>query len=139
MESRTPAEIAEEEALFIELKRLEQNERRFKKDRDELLRTVLGIESGLPDIQADEEGTNGNVQAESVSTTKKSKKKGAANEPETPTSASAVGPNATISLGPAVPKKQSQKSAAAGMPPHSMLLRIISDLCIRCTALYYTY
>lgn len=111
LESRTATEIAEEEALFTELKRLEQNERRFKKDRDELLRTILGIESGLPDIQAEDDSAHA---VESVSTNKKTKKKGA-NEPETPTSASTSGPNTTISLGPAVPKKQSAKSAAHGM------------------------
>ncbi|KAF8076576.1 hypothetical protein FPV67DRAFT_1471976 [Lyophyllum atratum] len=54
LENRTPEQIAEEEALFIEVKRLEQNERRFKKDREELLRTIAGIDSGLPDIVEDE-------------------------------------------------------------------------------------
>lgn len=113
LENRTATEIAEEEALFTELKRLEQNERRFKKERDELLRTLLGVESGLPDILIEEEGLNGGPAIESASTNKKTKKKGA-NEPETPTSASMSGPNTTISLGPAVPKKQSAKSAAYG-------------------------
>ena len=51
LENRTPEQIAEEEALYLELKRLEQSERQFKKDRDDLLRTLLGIESGLSDIQ----------------------------------------------------------------------------------------
>lgn len=54
LENRTPEQIAEEEALFIEVKRLEQNERRFKKDREELLRTIAGIDSGLGDIVEDE-------------------------------------------------------------------------------------
>ncbi|KAG5652415.1 hypothetical protein H0H81_005063 [Sphagnurus paluster] len=54
LENRTPEQIAEEEALFIEVKRIEQNERRFRKERDELLRTIAGIESGLPDIVEDE-------------------------------------------------------------------------------------
>lgn len=48
--TRTPAQIAEEEALFLEIKRLELTERRFKSDRDQLLRTLLGVESGLPEI-----------------------------------------------------------------------------------------
>ncbi|KAI0690396.1 hypothetical protein BC835DRAFT_1364881 [Cytidiella melzeri] len=103
LETRTAAEIAEEEALYIELRRLEQNERRFKKDRDELLRTLLGIESGLPDIIADEEAHT----AITVAETKKSRKKG---EPETPVAAS-VSSN-TIALGQPTPKKQSAKSAA---------------------------
>lgn len=113
LESRTAPEIAEEEALFVELKRLEQNERRFKKERDDLLRTLLGIESGLQDIQAEEEGAINPQANESISTTKKTRKKAAA-EPDTPTSASTNGANATISLGPAIPKKQSAKSAASG-------------------------
>ncbi|KAG6854886.1 hypothetical protein C0991_012076 [Blastosporella zonata] len=54
LESRTPEQIAEEEALYVEVKRLEQNERKFKKERDELLRTIAGIDSGLPDIVEDE-------------------------------------------------------------------------------------
>lgn len=111
LESRTATEIAEEEALFVELKRLEQNERRFKKERDDLLRTLLGIESGLQDIQAEEEGAVNPQVSESISTTKKTRKKAAA-EPDTPTSASTSGANAIISLGPAIPKKQSAKSAA---------------------------
>lgn len=53
--SRTPEQIAEEESLFIEVKRLEQTERRFAKDRDHLLRTLLGIDSGLP-LRLDEDG-----------------------------------------------------------------------------------
>ena len=55
LSSRTPAQIAEEEALYIELKRLEQTERRFKRDRDDLLRTLLGVESGLSDLPVDED------------------------------------------------------------------------------------
>nr|XP_019050766.1 SWR1-complex protein 4 [Kwoniella bestiolae CBS 10118]OCF29696.1 SWR1-complex protein 4 [Kwoniella bestiolae CBS 10118] len=43
----TAAEIAEEEALYIEIKRMEQNERRYRADRDDLMRTVMGLDSGL--------------------------------------------------------------------------------------------
>ncbi|WVF67783.1 hypothetical protein IAT40_002544 [Kwoniella sp. CBS 6097] len=43
----TAAEIAEEEALYIEIKRMEQNERRYRADRDDLMRTVMGFDSGL--------------------------------------------------------------------------------------------
>ncbi|KAF8311157.1 hypothetical protein DL93DRAFT_2083603 [Clavulina sp. PMI_390] len=45
--NRTPEQIAEEEALYVEVKRLEANEKRWAKERDELLRTQLGVESGL--------------------------------------------------------------------------------------------
>ncbi|PPQ77717.1 hypothetical protein CVT25_011152 [Psilocybe cyanescens] len=54
LENRTPDQIAEEEALYIEVKRLEHNERKFKKDRESLLRTLAGIDSGLPDIVEDD-------------------------------------------------------------------------------------
>jgi DNA methyltransferase 1-associated protein 1 len=104
LEDRTPEEIAEEEALFIELKRLEQNERKFKKERDELLRTLLGIDSGLPDIVAEEDG----LSALSAEGFKKRKKN--ANEIEIPST-----PSNIISLGPPPPKRaQSAKSAAYG-------------------------
>lgn len=109
LETRSPAEIAEEEALYIELKRLEQNERRFKKDRDELLRTLLGIESGLPDIVADEDGLSGSVSAPGDTSTKKTKRKG---EPDTPVIPPAI--PGTIALGQPVPKKLSAKNAAYG-------------------------
>ncbi|KAG6903468.1 hypothetical protein C0995_005491 [Termitomyces sp. Mi166 len=78
LESRTPEQIAEEEALFIEVKRLEQNERKFKKDRDELLRTLAGIDSGLPDIVEDEGLSNLTIDT-------KKKKRGSALELDTPT------------------------------------------------------
>ncbi|KAK7031301.1 swr complex subunit [Paramarasmius palmivorus] len=54
LEARTPEQITEEEALYLEVKRLEQNERRFRKEREDLLRTIAGIESGLPDITDDD-------------------------------------------------------------------------------------
>ena len=109
LESRTPEQIQEEEALFVELKRLEQNERRFKKDREELLRTLLGMESGLPDINADDDG----LSSTPVTEIKKTKKKGtAAGDVETPVSASTLTP--TIAIGQPVPKKQAAKSAAYG-------------------------
>ncbi|GJJ07086.1 hypothetical protein Clacol_001285 [Clathrus columnatus] len=57
--ARTPEQIAEEEALYVEIKRLEQRERRFAKDREELMKTVAGIESGLNVHQPDEEAFSG--------------------------------------------------------------------------------
>lgn len=55
LESRTPSQIAEEEALYIELKKHEQTERTFRRERDELLRTLLGIDSGLPDLPIEDD------------------------------------------------------------------------------------
>lgn len=69
------------------------------------MRTLLGIESGLPDVIAEEESLTATTTVE----TKKSRKKG---EPDTPMSASAS--SNTIALGHPVPKKQSAKSAAFG-------------------------
>lgn len=57
--ARTPEQIAEEEALYVEIKKLEQKERRFAKERDELMKVVAGIESGLHIHQPDEEVASG--------------------------------------------------------------------------------
>ncbi|KAH7887581.1 hypothetical protein F5I97DRAFT_2010006 [Phlebopus sp. FC_14] len=106
LEERSPEEIAEEEALFIELKRLEQNERKFRKERDELLRTVLGIDSGLPDIVAEEDGLSV-LSGDGL----RKKKKGTVGEPEFPAT-----PSNVISLGPPIPRKvQSAKSTTYGV------------------------
>ncbi|KAI0082524.1 hypothetical protein K474DRAFT_531469 [Panus rudis PR-1116 ss-1] len=112
LENRTQAQIAEETALFLQLKRLEQSERKFRKDRDELLRVIAGIESGLPDLPVEEENlaNGGGLHID----TKKASKRRAGTDLETPTSATSAGPsNATIALGPLVPKKhQTQRSHA---------------------------
>ncbi|KAF8165527.1 SWR1-complex protein 4 [Crassisporium funariophilum] len=87
LENRTPAQIAEEEALYVEIKRLEQTERKFKKERDGLLRTLAGIDSGLPDIVEDDGIALG------ITTDGKKKKKGGGlmdvDSPATPSTASA--------------------------------------------------
>ena len=133
LESRTPEQIAEEEALYIELKRLEQTERRFKKDRDELLRTIMGIESGLPDvIPADEDGLSASASANgglsisvggggglSIDTRKKKKANG--QEVETPLSATPSSAS-VIQLGqPGQKKQQGGKGTAYGMSELSYL------------------
>lgn len=107
LDKRTPEQVAEEDALYLELEKLKENERRFKRDREELLRTLCGIESGLPDIQVDEDGMvlGANVEA------KQKKKKGVAGsvEPQTPVTPS----SATVIALPQPPKKTSTKSSAA--------------------------
>jgi DNA methyltransferase 1-associated protein 1 len=56
----TAAEIAEEESLYLEIKRIEQNEKRYRADRDALLRSVMGLDSGVVNLdQANSEGVVG--------------------------------------------------------------------------------
>ena len=102
LENRTPEQSVEEEALYIEIRRLEQNERRFKKERDELLRTLVGIDSGLPDVIEDEGLMNLVVDV-------KRKKKGVSgmdiDSPSTP----------VFPVIPAMKRPQSAKSAAYGI------------------------
>ncbi|CCM01759.1 uncharacterized protein FIBRA_03825 [Fibroporia radiculosa] len=98
LENRTELQKAEEDALYVELKRLEQSERRFKRDRDELLRTLLGIESGLSDLPIEDDGLAGGP----FETKKKKKTHNATVEPETPVTPSASN---VISLGPPQPKR----------------------------------
>ena len=95
---RSEHEIAEEEALFIEIKRLEQDERRFARSREELLRVFAGAESGLPSVAIEDEAG-----AAILGEGKNKKKKGATGaggsaggmEVDSPVSAQGV-----ISLGP---------------------------------------
>ena len=133
LENRTPEQIAEEEALYLELKRLEQTERQFKKDRDDLLRTLLGIESGLSDIQlGDDSSLHG---LSSMPEIKKSKKRsGGTMDIDSPTVAT---PSSSI--------MHSQKR----IPPiksaaYGMLVSLIADrprrsCCRRCATLYNTH
>jgi DNA methyltransferase 1-associated protein 1 len=91
----------EEEALYIELKRFEQNERRFKQDRDRLLRTLLGAECGLPDLPIDEDGLQGDP---------RKKRKGAPGELDSPAT-----PSGSFFASSAIPRRaQSAKSIAHG-------------------------
>jgi DNA methyltransferase 1-associated protein 1 len=116
LESRTPEQISEEEALYVEIKRLEQNERRFKRERDELLKTLVGIESGLPEIvgMVDDDGPMGG----SVEIGGKRRRRGTLDTPMTPSN--------VISLGPPAPRRaQSARSAAFGKSPSIKLLPIL--------------
>ena len=102
LENRTPEQIAEEEALYIEIKRLEQNERKFKKERETLLRTLAGMDSGLPDIVEDDGVSLG------ITTDGKKKKKGAAMEIDSPATPS-------TSMAAVVRRPSSAKNAAYGI------------------------
>ncbi|KAF8639755.1 hypothetical protein AX17_001017 [Amanita inopinata Kibby_2008] len=100
LENRTPEQVVEEEALYIEVKRLEQNERKFKKERDELLRTLAGIESGLQDIVEDEAPFGPSLDV-------RKKKKGGFTDLDSPATPS------SISLGtPITRRPQTAKNAA---------------------------
>ncbi|KAJ7584333.1 hypothetical protein C8J56DRAFT_950702 [Mycena floridula] len=92
---RESKQIEEEEALYIEIKRLEQTERKFKREREDLLRTIAGIDSGLPDIVEDEPIQN--VPIDSLR-----KRKRGDDIPSTP----------SISAPPPFKRPQSAKSAA---------------------------
>ncbi|KAI0254860.1 hypothetical protein BJV78DRAFT_882194 [Lactifluus subvellereus] len=98
LENRTPKELVEEEALYVELKRFEQNEKRFKQDRDRLLRTLLGAESGLTDLPIDEDGPLGDP---------RKKKKGAPGELDSPAT-----PSGSLFTSTVPRRAQSAKSAA---------------------------
>lgn len=117
LENRTPDQIAEEEALYVEVKRLEHTERKFKRDRENLLRILAGIDSGLPDVVEDDGGPLG-VLADGVgagissagTSRKKTTKKGtqSAMDVETPSTPSAVGT-------PAMKRPNTAKNAAFGL------------------------
>jgi hypothetical protein len=101
LENRTQKELVEEEALYIELKRFEQNEKRFKQDRDRLLRTLLGAECGLADLSIDEDGPLGDPRR---------KRRGAPGELDSPAT-----PSGSLFSSSAIPRRaQSAKSAAHG-------------------------
>lgn len=129
LENRTPKELAEEEALYIELKRIEQNEKRFKQDRDRLLRTLLGAECGLPDLPIDEDGPLGDP---------KKRKKGVPNDLDSPAT-----PSSSL-FASAIPKRaQSAKSAAEGTytssPPVFPINRLFVFLTERLQTRYSAY
>lgn len=85
LETRTPEQIAEEEALYIEVRRLEQNERKFKRERENLLRSLAGMDSGLPDITEDDPIATGVITTGDVAFKVVKKKRGSLDEsPATP-------------------------------------------------------
>jgi hypothetical protein len=130
--NRTPEQKAEEEALFIELKKLEQNERRFKREREDLLRRLAGIDSGLPDVVEDEGGPL-SLSIDTSST--KLRRKGAEfDSPSTPSyTPSAVTPKQPTR--PQIPQ-QSAKTAAYG-GSYKIVATTIYLTLDRCATLYY--
>jgi DNA methyltransferase 1-associated protein 1 len=105
LQNRTPEQIAEEEALYIEVKRLEQTERRFVKERDDLLRTLAGIDSGLAGLRVDPD-------AASSFTMDSKKKKMKGIELDSPSVGSPLGLSNVI---PLPKRKDNAKQAQMGM------------------------
>jgi hypothetical protein len=106
LENRTPEQIEEENALYVEIKRLEQRERRFKKEREDLLRTLLGVESGLADVVIDDDGT---LMAANTAVDGKKKKKG--NDLDSPSTPVMPSPSGSV---PPAKRSTSAKSTAYG-------------------------
>ena len=133
LESRTPEQIAEEEALYLELKRLEQTERQFKKDRDDLLRTLLGVESGLSDIQlGDDSSLHG---LSSMPEIKKSKRRtGGAMDIDSPSMGT---PSSSIMQHHK--RMLSTKNAAYGMLVLFIPCQSCRSYCRRRATLYHTH
>lgn len=106
LENRTQEQVIEEEALYIEIKKLEQNERKFKREREDLLRLLAGIDSGLPDIVEDDISSLGQLSAVDL----KKKKKGTldSESPATPSASSSA---------PVIKRPQPAKNAAFGVFP----------------------
>jgi hypothetical protein len=128
LESRTAEEIAEEEALYVQYKRIEQNERKFRKERDDLLRLLAGVDSGLPDVVEDENNIP-NLAAD-PSLRKKFKKNGVeADSPSTPAT--------SISAQP-LKRPQTAKNAAFGKSHIDRAPMDESNLMNRCSKLYHT-
>lgn len=118
LQNRTPEQIAEEEALYIEVKRLEQTERRFVKERDDLLRTLAGIDSGLAGLKVDPD-------AASSFTMDSKKKKMKGIELDSPAVGSPLGFSNVI---PLPKRKDNAKQAQIGMLiPPSDTLKSLTD------------
>jgi hypothetical protein len=112
LENRTPEQVAEEEALYIEIKKLEQTERRFKKEREDLLRLLGGVDSGLPDVVEDDISSLGQTTTADL----KRKKRGAL-EADSP-----APPSSTSISAPILKRPQPAKNAVFGKDSHMAVL-----------------
>jgi DNA methyltransferase 1-associated protein 1 len=87
--SRTPQQLAEEEALYVEARRLEQNESKFATEREELLRLLGGWER-VPNVRSESVAAAGSgvgvlqeAAEEALEAARRSKKRKAGNEGST--------------------------------------------------------
>ena len=118
----------------MEAKRLERTERKFKKGRENILRTLAGIDSGLPDIVEDDGSILGRT-SESTSNMGSNKKKsqrksGLAMDAESPSTPS-------VASTPVIKRPQNLKNAAYGIPFPCFLP--FSNGFHRCSTLYYSH
>jgi hypothetical protein len=117
----------------MELKRLEQNERQFKKDRDNLLRTLLGIESGLADIHVDDEAGLSSLPSGEP---KKKRKSGLYSEIDSPMTAT---PSA-MGFGQQIPQKRVQSAKSIAHGKHLIDVERVNiqlTVFLRCNALHH--
>lgn len=102
--SRTPQQLAEEEALYVEARRLEQNEAKFAAEREELLRLLGGWER-LPNVRSETvaaagSGVGGTTQDdEAVEAARKGQKRKASESADDGTTAGVVQSGAAASSG----------------------------------------
>lgn len=109
--------------MYIEIRRLEQNERKFKKEREALLRTLAGMDSGLPDIVEDDGVSLG------ITPDGKKKKKGTAMEIDSPATPS-------TSMAAVVKRPSSAKNAAYGIIIPFPFCLYVYKICLRRSTLY---
>ena len=129
LDHRSAEQVAEEEALYIEIKRLEQNERKFIKEREDLLRTLAGVDSGLTNLGLDDDMGSVGVSASSSLDPKKKKKQTLTTDgTESPGAGSSQSPSTPIT--PITRKAHGAKSAAHGeffgcISRHWLTVRIV--------------
>lgn len=113
--SRTPQQLAEEEALYVEARRLEQNEAKFAAEREELLRLLGGWER-LPNVRSETVAAAGSgvggatpeEEASAEASRKANRKRKAAGEVDEDGSSSKAGDSASTPSGPLTAKQKAE-------------------------------
>lgn len=115
--SRTPQQLAEEEALYVEARRLEQNEAKFAAEREELLRLLGGWER-LPNVQSETVAAAGSgvgggtpeeeASAEAAARKANRKRKAGPGELEEDGTTSKAGESASTPSGPLTAKQKAE-------------------------------
>jgi DNA methyltransferase 1-associated protein 1 len=113
--SRTPQQLAEEEALYVEARRLEQNEAKFAAEREELLRLLGGWER-LPNVRSETVAAAGSgvggatpeEEASAEAARKANRKRKAAGEVDEDGASTKAGDNASTPSGPLTAKQKAE-------------------------------